>query len=240
MAIKTRVWTVGKLMLLVAALVATYVLFAVATMRVAFRAREVQLPDLTGREVSQATSILGSVGLTVRVDDNKRFDPKVQAGRIVGQEPTAGEPVRRGRSVKVWLSRGARVSVAPRLIGDSEQSAERRIAEEGLIIREVAEIRTDQYQADTVISQDPPPGMPGDAVALLVSRGERASGYVMPDLIGITGDAAIEALRSHGLRATVVAQQPYPGVPSGIVLRQHPTAGYQVTAEQAVSLEVSR
>jgi beta-lactam-binding protein with PASTA domain len=47
-------------------------------------------------------------------------------------------------------------------------------------------------------------------------------------------------LRSHGLRAAVVAQQPYPGLPSGIVLRQHPTAGFQVTSEQAISLEVSR
>ncbi len=240
MAIKTRVWTAGKLLLLVAALVATYLLFAVATMRVAFRAREVQLPNLTGREISQATSILSSVGLTVRVDDNRRFDPKVPAGHVAGQDPVPGTAVRRGRSVKVWLSRGAKVTVAPRLVGESEQSAQRRIAEEGMIVREVADVRSDQYQADTVISQDPPPGMPGESVSLLVSRGERASGYVMPDLIGVAGEAAIEALRSHGLRATVVAQQPYPGVPPGIVLRQHPTAGYQVTAELAVSLEVSR
>ena len=39
---------------------------------------------------------------------------------------------------------------------------------------------------------------------------------------------------------TIVAQQPYPGVPSGIILRQSPAAGFQVTAEQAISLEVSR
>jgi beta-lactam-binding protein with PASTA domain len=38
----------------------------------------------------------------------------------------------------------------------------------------------------------------------------------------------------------VVAQQPYPGVPSGIILRQFPAAGFQVTPDQPVSLEVSR
>jgi beta-lactam-binding protein with PASTA domain len=198
------------------------------------------LPDLTGRELADATSRLGGGGLTVRVDENRRFDVKVPAGRIAGQEPAAGTSVRRGRSVKVWLSRGPKVSLAPRLVGDTERTAQLRAAEEGLSIGSTADIRSDQYQADSVVAQDPAPGMPGDQIALLVCRGERASGFVMPDLIGVAGDSAIDVLRSHGLRATVVAQHPYPGVPSGIVLRQHPTAGFQVTAEQAISLEVSR
>jgi beta-lactam-binding protein with PASTA domain len=42
------------------------------------------------------------------------------------------------------------------------------------------------------------------------------------------------------LRVTIVAQQPYPGVPSGVILRQSPAAGFQVTPDQPVSLEVSR
>jgi len=62
----------------------------------------------------------------------------------------------------------------------------------------------------------------------------------MPDLIGAAGDAALDVLRSHGLRVSVVAQQPYPGVPPGIVLRQFPAAGFQVTPDQPISLEVSR
>jgi beta-lactam-binding protein with PASTA domain len=62
----------------------------------------------------------------------------------------------------------------------------------------------------------------------------------MPDLIGVPGDGALEVLRAAGLRVTVVGQQPYPGVPPGTVLRQHPPAGFQVTSEEPVSLEVSR
>jgi beta-lactam-binding protein with PASTA domain len=240
MPFKARVWTAGKLLLLATALLATYALFAMATMRVAFRAREVQLPDLTGRDLAEATRLLGDAGLTVRLDDSKRFDPKVAAGRIAAQDPAAGLAVRRGRSVKVWISQGARVPVAPRLVGETERTAQRRLAEEGLSQASVADIRSDQYQPDIVVAQDPAPGSPGDKVALLVNRGERASGYVMPDLIGVPGDAAVEILRSHGLRATVVAQLPYPGLPGGIVLRQYPTAGFQVTADQPISLEVSR
>ena len=46
MALRTRVWSAGKLLLLGGALAATYVLFAAASMRLALRAREVQVPEL--------------------------------------------------------------------------------------------------------------------------------------------------------------------------------------------------
>ena len=240
MAFTTRVWSAGKIVLLTGALLATYALFAVATMRVAFRAREIQMPDLTNREVAEATRLLGDAGLTVKVDDNKRFDLKVAAGRIGGQDPAAGTAVRRGRSVRVWVSQGPRVVVAPKLVGETQRTAELRLSQEGLSVASIADMRSDRYAADTVVAQDPAPGVPGEKVELLVNRAQRASGYVMPDLIGVPGESAIVVLRSHGLRATVVAQQPYPGVPAGVVLRQHPTAGFQVTPEEPISLEVSR
>jgi beta-lactam-binding protein with PASTA domain len=91
-----------------------------------------------------------------------------------------------------------------------------------------------------VVAQDPSPGARNSRVGLLVNRGERAGGFVMPDVIGVSGDAAVDLLRSRGLRVAIVAHQPYPGVPSGIILRQFPAAGFQVTPDQPISLEVSR
>src|SRR5437868_10746173 len=57
MALRTRVWTAGKLVLLVTGLVGTYVLFAFASMRIALRTREVQVPDFTSRTANEATAI---------------------------------------------------------------------------------------------------------------------------------------------------------------------------------------
>ena len=62
----------------------------------------------------------------------------------------------------------------------------------------------------------------------------------MPDLIGINGSRTAEILRSTGLRVTIVGDHPYPGVPSGIILRQHPPAGFQIRPGESISLEVSR
>ena len=55
MLIRARVWSLGKLLLLVSALVATFVLFALIGMRVAVRASEVQVPDLVGLPADRAS-----------------------------------------------------------------------------------------------------------------------------------------------------------------------------------------
>ena len=95
MAFGTRVWSAGKLVVLVGALIATYIVFAAAAMRIAIRAREVQVPSLTNQTANDATAIAGSVGLTVKVDEARRPDAKIAAGRVLAQEPPAGSIARR-------------------------------------------------------------------------------------------------------------------------------------------------
>ena len=51
----TRVWNVGKFFLIVGALGATFLIFFGISMRVARRAREVEVPALTGLAVNEAT-----------------------------------------------------------------------------------------------------------------------------------------------------------------------------------------
>jgi beta-lactam-binding protein with PASTA domain len=104
----------------------------------------------------------------------------------------------------------------------------------------VSEIRSEDYAPDTVVAQQPPAKSAASSVALLVNRAERGVSYVMPDLIGVNGDRAAEALRQRGFRAAVVSSSPYPGVVGGIVLRQNPQPGFQIRPGEPISLEVSR
>lgn len=236
----TRVWSVGKLLLLVGALAVTFVLFAALAMRVALRTREVQVPSLVGREVQDASQTLGALGLTLRVDENRRPDTRVPAGRIMQQDPPAGVPARRQRSVRVWLSAGSRAATVPALVGQTERTARIRLEQDGVTVRAVSEFRSPEYPADAIVAQNPGPAARADGVSLLVNRGEQAMSYVMPDLIGVSGERAAEVLRARGFRVTIVGQQPYPGVPPGIVVRQQPAGGFQLGPSDAISLEVSR
>ena len=90
MELRTRVWSAGKVVLLAGALAVTYVLFLGISMRLALTAREVRVPDLVNLTANEATTIAADVGLTVRVDDTRRPDPKIAAGRVLAQDPPAG------------------------------------------------------------------------------------------------------------------------------------------------------
>jgi serine/threonine-protein kinase len=240
MALTTRVWSAGKFFVLAGALLATFVLFFAVSMRIALKTREVVVPNLIGQTVNDGTRLLAEEGLTLRVEQNRRLDPKIPAGRVVAQEPPAGTTTRSQRTVKAWLSDGATASVVPQLVGESERTAQIRAQMASLRLAAVAEIRSADVAAGVVVAQNPPPKSRAASVSLLVNRGERGRTYVMPDLIGVDAGQAADLLRSRGLRVAVVGGQPYPGVRPGIVIRQTPDGGFQVAPGDAISLEVSR
>jgi serine/threonine-protein kinase len=239
MPFRTRVWSLGKLFLLLGALAATFLLFAGIAMRSALRAREVDVPALVGRTVNEASVELAARDLSLRIESMPRNDEKVPAGRIVQQDPPASVQTRRQRSVRVWISAGPRAMTVPQLVGQTERTAQIRIDQEGLEIGTISEFRSPDYPADAVVSQDPQPSAKAPAVSLLLNRGEQATTYVMPDLIGMDGERAAQALRSKGFRVSIVGSQPYPGVPAGTVVRQQPAGGFQVAPADPISLEVS-
>jgi beta-lactam-binding protein with PASTA domain len=243
MALSTRVWGAGKRVLLAGALVLTYLIFAAAAMRLAIKTRDVEVPPLTGKSVTQAGAVLSPAGLHLKVEEARRVDASAPAGTIVSQDPQPGVKTRRERSVKVWISAGPRSTSVPALVGESERTAQLRARQDGLEIASIAEIRSADYTAGTIVAQNPPPQKAmagGGRVAVLVNRGERGETYVMPDLIGVNGDRAADLLRSRGFRVSVVGDHPYPGVPAGIVLRQSPQGGFQFGVGDPISLEVSR
>lgn len=240
MPLGTRVWTASKLLVLAGALVVTYVVFAAASMRIALKAREVQVPDFSNLSVSDATTLATRLGLNLKVDDMRRLDAKIAAGRVLAQDPAAGSLARSQRSVRVWLSEGIHAATVPALVGETDRSAQSRVSQDGLELDTMAEIRSTDYPPDIVVAQMPPAKATSGRVSLLINRGERGASYVMPDLIGVNGDRAAEVLRGRGFRVAVVASNPYPGVAAGIVLRQNPQGGFRIAPGEPISLEVSR
>jgi serine/threonine-protein kinase len=233
-------WSAGKIVVLVGALIATYAIFAAVAVRLALRAREVTVPDLTNRTTSDASADTAALGLALRIDDLRRPDAKIAAGRVIMQDPAAGSVARRKRTIKVWLSAGQRAMLVPALTGETERTAELRLRQNGLALSAVSEIRSDAYPVDVVVAQQPAAQAAGSSVTLLVNRGARGSSYVMPDLIGVNGERAADLLRRRGFRVAIVGSNPYPGVTAGVVLRQNPQAGFQIGPGEPIGLEVSR
>jgi serine/threonine-protein kinase len=198
MALTTRVFSAGKVLLLIVALAATYLVSAAIAMRVSLRVSEVRVPALAGQPLNAAGATLADLGLSLRVDEVRRVDRKVGAGRVSQQDPAPGTVARRGRTVKVWVSAGDQAPSVPALIGESERTAQLRLQQDGLALGGVSEIRSNDFPVDTVVAQDPPAQARATVVSLLVNRGHGAASYVMPDLIGVNGYRAAEVLRNEG------------------------------------------
>lgn len=224
----------GLLVALAAAFAGSFAI----SMRVALRTRDVVVPDVVGRTVNDASTQLNDLGLTLK-EEGRRADAKVPLDRIAGQDPAAGTTTRQPRRVRVWLSAGTHTDAVPGVVGESERTAQMRLELDGLETGEIADVRSASYAPGIVVAQNPPANSPGTHVDLLVNRGEQAASFVMPDLIGVNGERALDFLRGQGFRVTSVAGQPYPGVPSGTVLRQFPRAGFKIGPGEPVSIEVS-
>ena len=235
----TRVWSIGKVLLLLGALATTFLVFAALSMRAALRAREVQVPTLVGQTVDEASRTLTGFGLGLRVDPLPRPHEAMAEGRIAQQDPQPQVLTRRQRTIRVWVSSGPQATTVPLLVGQTESTAAARLEQQGLDIGIVSEFRSPDYATDAVVSQDPAPESRAPHVSLLLNRGEQAVSFVMPDLIGMDGARAAAALRTRGFRVSIVGSQPYPGVPTGTVVRQRPAGGFQVAPGTAISLEVS-
>ena len=238
--LRSRVWSLGKFFVLIGALGVTFLVFFGVSMRVALWARDVQVPSLVGRTVNEATAALADRDLALRVEENQRPDDKIEVGKVMQQEPEAGVTSRRQRTVRVWISSGPKRTIVPPLVGQNERAAQSSLQQQGVVVSSVSEFRSSDYPADVIVAQDPAATSRAPEVSILLNRGELSATYVMPDVIGVDGERAADALRRQGFRVSIVGTQPYPGVPPGTVVRQQPAGGFRVGASDAISLEVSR
>ena len=111
---------------------------------------KVDVPDVTGRSVAEATAILGAAHLRVRPE--RVFDDNLPKGRAVGTEPGSGSQVTWGSTVVLAVSKGPDLVEVPRVIGLSKREAADRLREAGLTPSFVFPV------GSRVVEQSPAPG----------------------------------------------------------------------------------
>jgi serine/threonine-protein kinase len=222
-------------------LLLTAALAAITTMRVVLDSQEVVVPSLLQKRGPEAKAIAMRQGLDLRVE-GRRYHATIPAGRILAQEPNAGSRLKSQRSIRVWLSLGPRRLTLPAVEGQTLRTGRLRLEQASIPVGRVVEV-DDASPEGTILVQSPPAGEADpdfEAVSLLVSRGRWGVDYVMPDLIGRKAEDVLDNLNRAGLKVVDVRYRSYPGVAPGIVLKQLPLAGYRVSQQASVSLDVSR
>ena len=200
-------------------------------------------PDLFGLPEAEATALVSDQGLRLEwAADEERFHDEVPKSHVLAQDPQAGTLLKRGRVVRVIPSKGPQRIDVPSLAGQSLQAAQVELAAAGLRVGRTLEVQSIEGAAGTVVAQDPQEGAKVEldaAVDLFLSRGSRATTFVMPDLVYMPYEQVKDFFEARGFRLGRISYATYEGIPPGTVLRQFPLPGHPIGRGDVISLGVT-
>jgi eukaryotic-like serine/threonine-protein kinase len=235
---RRKIESLGQTALLVFILASAAFLSAITAMRIAIHGREVTMPNLIGKNVSEANTMLRSRGLVLRVADRAYSDSPINV--VVRQTPPAGLLMKVSQQAHVVLSLGQRQLEIPLLEGSSLRVARIELLRAGLQVGEVSSVPMPDKAADSVVLQTPRPGAGAASprVDVLVSGGPRDVAYVMPHLVGMSESDARHRLDVADLHRKV-NYVTAPQWPHGTVVDQSPLAGARISSSATVDLTVA-
>jgi serine/threonine-protein kinase len=238
MTLKERLEWLTRMTLLVFILASAAFLSAITAMRIAIHGREVTMPNLVGKNVSEASKMLQSRGLVLRVADRIYSDQPINV--VLRQTPTAGLLMKVSQQAHVVLSLGQRQLQIPLLEGNSLRASRVELLRQGLQVGEVSAINMPDEPVDTIVIQNPKPGAGAATprVDVLISQGPRETDYVMPHLVGLNEADAQRRLDQAQMRRKVNYVNA-PQWPHGAVIDQTPLAGTKVPSSATIDLTVA-
>ncbi len=223
-------------------LLAIFFLSANISYQIVLRGEMVTLPNLIGKTMREAKTMLAKKKLSV-VQKGAQFDSHWEKGKIIFQDPLAGSKIKINKIVRVVLSSGSEKVIVPQLIGKNLQSIDSLLEEKGLRKGKVSQVHTSQYAAGKIIAQQPQASEEigrNSQISFLVSQGEWEKRYLMPDLIGKSAERVIAKLKEMEFRVEDLRYAYYPGLGSGLIIKQFPPQGFRIQKRNLITLEVSK
>jgi eukaryotic-like serine/threonine-protein kinase len=238
MNFRERLAWLGRMVFLVFILASAAFLSAITAMRIAIHGREVSMPNLVGKGVTEASNDLHSRGLILRVADRVYSEQPINT--VVRQTPSPGMLMKVSQQAHVVLSLGQRALQIPDLEGNSLRVSRIELLRGGLQVGEVSALFLPDVPADTVMLQSPKPGAGAATprVDVLVSQGAREDAYIMPHLIGMNVADAVRKLEIVSIKRKLNTLSA-PQWPHGSVVDQSPTAGSRIPISATAELTVA-
>ncbi|WP_329154406.1 Stk1 family PASTA domain-containing Ser/Thr kinase [Streptomyces anulatus] len=146
-----------------------------------------------------------------------------------------------GIGTGVWYINSGQFTQVPSLLGQTQQTAEKRLSDKGLGLKGVERVFSDTVERGSVVTSDPASGdriRGNGSVKLVVSRGPEI--VRVPDVVGRSLADARRALKKVGLVPGMVTREFSEDVARGEVIRTDPRAGADRTPDTAVALVVSK
>jgi len=203
--------------------------------------QESVVPDLQGLTLDEAKSMLKDRGLGLRVI-REEYDLKRLAGTIIFQIPESESRVKKGRRIKVVLSKGGEKATVPELKGMTFRQSELALEGRGLKIGEPVYISTDTLPVGEVVTSFPSAGTTvplGMEIRVLINQGETLEIVKVPKFKGENIKEVSSKIEKLGLKLGRIRYKVKNRLLPGTVLSQIPKEGAMVRKGSIVELEVS-
>jgi beta-lactam-binding protein with PASTA domain len=214
-------------------------------------ARGVDVPEIVGKSLDDATRAIGDAGLVLVVADKTESDEA--EGSILAQDPVAGTHVALGSTVSVTIAITApKVVAVPQIVKLTQEQAKAALDAVGLELQVAGQRAEPDFAPGTVVVQKPGAGEMvdvGTQVAVLLASADQTVEVPevrhrsVADATALLGAASLKLLQSDTAPSVepsgaVLSQDPIPGsrVPSGSVVSVVVSAGGMVMVPDVVGL----
>ena len=199
-------------------------------------AEEKLMPNLIGMDYQEAKLTYGDM---IKIEIISSEFSSYEKDKIFDQDIKTNDPVKKGQTVNVKVSLGARKVTLPNLEGYDFESAKTLIYSLGLQV-DPRTTYDPEIEAGKVIKTDPAGPIeltPGDYVQVVVSRGKNAVEVIVPTFIGMQWDLARTMAEGNDL--VVGKEDVDDSSPEGTVLDQNVSPGEKVSEGTPIMLKVS-
>ncbi|MFZ5568904.1 MAG: PASTA domain-containing protein [Thermodesulfobacteriota bacterium] len=200
------------------------------------------VPDLTGKSLVHTLELMTKLGLNTKVKGSE-YSGMTPKHHILFQDPLPGRKIKKGRDIRIILSKGAKSIKMPNLRALTAQQAQLAIEENDLIAGTNAFVFSPVWEKDQVIAHSPPAGNrihPGDQVNLLISIGARPKFYMMPDLRDLSLDEAVARIARISMRIGEIQYIFKSDQPLNTIVSQEPRTGQRIQQGTPVDLIINR
>ena len=180
------------------------------------------VPDLLGLSLDEAVTKATAAGVTL-LQQGSGQSP-VPGETVVRQAPQAGSTVERGALVRVTFGSPLPQVTVPDVVGKEQAAAVDALLAAGL---QPGALRPDDASGGapgTVARQQPAAGSPSAAGGVIDLWIAGARAVAVPDLTGLTPEAAQAAAAAAGLTVQILTESTDEVLP-GLVFKQQPAAG---------------
>jgi eukaryotic-like serine/threonine-protein kinase len=136
---------------------------------------QVEVPDVTGQSVDEASSELQNRGFKVARNDQVTDDE--DPGTVLKQSPGAGSSIDKGSTVTLAVAKEPQEADVADVTGETQEDAVRRLSQDGFEI-DIQEQPVDSQEGDGVVLQQDPSGgkaKRGSTVTLVVGKFDPAA-----------------------------------------------------------------